>query len=294
MSESGTEQQKTPSPGPNAAGKPDDSATTERRKERNIVGLISLIVAAVGFVFACIPGALIVGWILLPTAFVLSIVGLALSGKTKGTSVTALILSIVGVIVGVVVFLTLVADAFDDATSENAAEVKSSADSGKSDGDKKSGGSDSGGEEAKQDKDTGSRDNPADLGSTVSGKNWDITIDSFDADATQDVLGENPMNEEPESGDNYAVAEATLTYTGDGSEDPMVDLQFAYVTEDGNTVDPSDSMVVGPSPELGDAGDMYTDASKTINVTLEVPADDDGLLRVTPGMMSDEMFVSTK
>ena len=36
----------------------------------------AMIVAIVGFIFACIPGALIVGWILLPIAFVLSIVSL--------------------------------------------------------------------------------------------------------------------------------------------------------------------------------------------------------------------------
>src|SRR5699024_2284731 len=71
------------------------------KKQRNIVGLIALIVVVVGFIFACIPGALIVGWILLPISFILSIVGLAMSGKTKGTSISALIVSIVGFIVGV-------------------------------------------------------------------------------------------------------------------------------------------------------------------------------------------------
>jgi hypothetical protein len=77
--------------------------------------LIALIVSIIGFVFACIPGALIVGWVLLPAAFVLSIVGLCLSGKSKGTSIAAVIISIVGVVVGLVVFFAVVADAFHDA-----------------------------------------------------------------------------------------------------------------------------------------------------------------------------------
>lgn len=255
------------------------------------MGLISIIVAAVGFVFACIPGALIVGWILLPTAFVLSIVGLALSGKTKGTSIAALIVSIVGVIVGVVVFFTLVANAVDDAVDENSADVTSAADSDKSDGDRKA--DNKADDEDKKDEEIGTRDNPAQLGSTISGKNWDITIDSFDANATENVLAENPMNEEPDAENTYAVAEATVTYTGDDSADPMMDMQFAYVTEKGTTVNASDSMAVGPSPDLGEVGDLYEEASETANVTLEIPADDDGLLRVTPGMMSDEVFVST-
>jgi hypothetical protein len=76
--------------------------------------MVALIVNIIGFVFACIPGALIVGWVLLPAAFVLSIVGLCLSGKSKGTSIAAVI-SITGVVVGVVVFFAVVADAFDDA-----------------------------------------------------------------------------------------------------------------------------------------------------------------------------------
>jgi hypothetical protein len=54
-------------------------------------------------------------WVLLPAAFVLSIVGLCLSGKSKGTSIAAVIISITGVVVGVVVFFAVVADAFDDA-----------------------------------------------------------------------------------------------------------------------------------------------------------------------------------
>ena len=84
-------------------------------KRNNIVGLIALIASIIGFVFACIPGALIVGWVLLPIAFVLGIVGLFLSGKAKGTSIAAIIVSIIGTVVGVVVFFTVASDAFKDA-----------------------------------------------------------------------------------------------------------------------------------------------------------------------------------
>jgi len=45
---------------------------------------------------------------LLPAAFILSIVGLCLSGKSKGTSIAAVIIAIVGVIVGAVVFFAVV------------------------------------------------------------------------------------------------------------------------------------------------------------------------------------------
>jgi len=77
--------------------------------------MIALIASIVGFIFACIPGALIVGWVLLPIAFILGIVGLFLSGKAKGASIAAIIISVVGAVVGAVVFFTVVADAFNDA-----------------------------------------------------------------------------------------------------------------------------------------------------------------------------------
>src|SRR5690606_41361728 len=56
---------------------------TAASKKHNVPALIAMIVAIVGFLFACIPGALIVGWILLPIAFVLSIVSLFLKGDRK-------------------------------------------------------------------------------------------------------------------------------------------------------------------------------------------------------------------
>ena len=53
-------------------------------KRNNTVGLIALVVSVIGLVFACVPGALIVGWGLLPAAFILGIVGLFLAGKAEG------------------------------------------------------------------------------------------------------------------------------------------------------------------------------------------------------------------
>jgi uncharacterized protein DUF2510 len=90
----------------------------------HVLGIIALVVAAIGFIFACIPGALIVGWILLPIAFILSIVAFFLKGA-KWPAITALALSVVGTIVGAVVFFLVVSssvnqaiDEFDDAIAE--------------------------------------------------------------------------------------------------------------------------------------------------------------------------------
>ena len=69
---------------------------------RNTLGLVALIIAVVGFIFACIPGALIVGWVLLPIAFILGLVSLFMKGRGKGLGLAAIILSVVGTVVAVV------------------------------------------------------------------------------------------------------------------------------------------------------------------------------------------------
>jgi hypothetical protein len=84
-------------------------------KQKNTLGLIALVVSIIGLVFACIKGALVVGWVLLPIAFILGIVALFQSGKTKGTGTAAIIISVVGVVVGVTVFATVVTDSVHDA-----------------------------------------------------------------------------------------------------------------------------------------------------------------------------------
>ncbi len=75
--------------------------------------------AVVGLIFACIPGAFLIGWILLPVSFVLGIVGVALSGKKKGTSIAAIIVAVIGTIVGIIVFLAVISSAVDDAFSDD-------------------------------------------------------------------------------------------------------------------------------------------------------------------------------
>src|SRR5690625_5746091 len=92
----------------------------EQHKTRNTVGLIALITAIVGAVFAVIPGALIIGWILLPIAFILSIVSLFLKNQKRGQGIAALIISVIGTVIGVIVFFAVVTTAVDEAFNENA------------------------------------------------------------------------------------------------------------------------------------------------------------------------------
>ena len=94
-----------------------DAPATAPATKPHVLGIIALAVAVVGFIFACIPGALIVGWILLPIAFVLSLVTLFLKGR-KWPAIAGLIVSIVGTIVGAVVFFAVVSTTFGQAFEE--------------------------------------------------------------------------------------------------------------------------------------------------------------------------------
>ncbi|RZS64554.1 uncharacterized protein DUF2510 [Agromyces ramosus] len=73
----------------------------------NLVGIIGLVVAIVGLVFTLIPPVSGVAWILVPVAFVLSLIGLFLRGA-KWAAITGLVVSIIAAIVGIVMFVTFV------------------------------------------------------------------------------------------------------------------------------------------------------------------------------------------
>lgn len=243
-------------------------------KRRNTVGIIGLVAAIIGFIFACIPGALIIGWILLPIAFILGLVGLFVSAH-KGTALAAVIISIVGTIVGAVVFFALVTDAVDDAFGTD--DTVSAVDQ---DGDPITG-----------DDQPGSQANPAPVGTTLTSGDWEVTLNSFNPDATREVLAANSFNEEPADGHTYGLANITVKYTGDDSAYTH-DLSFAYVPESGNVLNSYDNDAVAPEPHLD--GELYSGASLTGNVDFEIPQNGTGLLRVRMGTFGNEVFFTAR
>lgn len=80
------------------------------KKPKNVVGLVALGLGVLGFILACIPGIMFLGWLFLFAAFVTSIVGLFQKGKEKVSSIVALVLSIVGSIVSTIVLIFVVAN----------------------------------------------------------------------------------------------------------------------------------------------------------------------------------------
>ncbi len=265
---------------------PMQQAPVPVKKERNTVGIVALVMAVVGFIFACIPGALIVGWILLPVSFILGLVGLFQKGKASWPAITAVIVSVVGTIVGVIVFLAFLGNAIDDAVSSSSAVSASVAPGGTS--------SDAGGAGSSAQGTT--RENPYPLGTEISSKDWKVVINSVTFNANDAVAAANEFNDPPADGKEYVLINYTATYVGNeaGGESPAF-VSVDYVTPDGVTIDGTDSMAVAPDA-FDSLTTLYNGASVTGNVVRAVPVDraQDGVLAVRPGLLADKVFVAVK
>lgn len=264
-----------------------------KKNQSNVLGLIALITAVIGFIFACVPGALIIGWIFLPIAFILSLVSLFLQGKSKWMGITALILSIVGTVVGAVVFLTVVSNAFDESFGSGDTSVagpSEDSDAGIEQNADKEVAADEGSSEE------GNRGNPYPVGSTIENDEWRVVVNSVTPAATDAVLSENEFNEPPADGSQYMFVNYSTTYLGDNADGEIpAFVTVEYVTADGTTVNSFDNVVVVPDA-IDTTSTLYTDGTVTGNAVFEVPADSagQGVLAITPGMLGDKVFVAVK
>ncbi len=266
--------------------------------EKSKLGLIALIVAIVGFIFSVIPGALIIGWILLPVSFILSIVALFQKGK-KTKAIIALIITIVGFVAGAFAFLWVVDDALTEALDELSTETEIIQEE---DAEDQEGGSadqlveeqEESEDEGKSDQEdaspAGTRENPLALGEEIVAANWTVVVNSVDMDATEEVVDASMANSEPADGNEYLLANLTATYTGEDKGNTL-EVSIAFVSDLGEVYKSSDTLVVAPEPRFL-MDELYTDASDTGNVAIEVPVGSKGVMRVTPGLLADEVFVS--
>ena len=257
------------------------------KKPLNVVGLVALIAAALGFIFACIPGALIIGWILLPIAFVLALVSVFLKGKAKWMGITALIVSIVGTIVGVSVFVAVVATSVDDAFGSGSTTVVEPADGA---------GTDVAAAEEVPADEAGTRKSPYPIGSVIESDDWRVVINSVVLAATDAVLAGNEFNEAPTEGSEYILVNYSTTFIGDDPDGGMpAFVSVEYVTADGTTVNGLDKFVTAPAP-IDTMSTLYTDGTATGDVAIEVPTATagQGVLAIRPGMLGDKVFVAVQ
>lgn len=260
---------------------------TKPKKPLNVVGLIALIAAVIGFIFACIPGALIVGWILLPIAFILALVSLFLKGRAKWMGIAALIASIVGTIVGFAVFFSVVTTSVHNAIGSGDTKVVTPSNQA---------GANSGAAQETSAADTGTRENPYPIGSVIESKDWRIVINSVTLNASKAVIAANQFNDPPAKGSEYMMVNYSATYVGDDADGQMpAFISVDYVTADGTTVDGLRSIAVPPKP-INTTSTLYKNATATGNKAFEVPSATagKGVLAVRPGMLADKVFVAVK
>ena len=107
------------------------------------------------------------------------------------------------------------------------------------------------------------------------------------------VLSANQFNEPPDHGYRYAIINVTIKYTGDSSGDSG-QVGIAYVTGTGEVLKSYDTFVVAPKSELK-SGELYKGGTDKGNTVIAVPVKDKkGLVRITPGLLSDDVFVAVK
>lgn len=251
------------------------------QEPRNIVGIIGLSLAIAGFVFACIPFLFIVGWVLLSAGFVLSIIGLVLTGKTKGTAIAGLITSVVGGIVGFIIFSVVVVDSYLEIFGNDTR-------GGPQDRDERTLPNTPGSG------DGGSPDNPVALGTLLNGDDWDVTVQSFEPDMTDEILAADTLADDPDDGFVYGLVELEVTYTGQGTDDPWFDVDVAYVTQDDEVTYSYETYVDAPNNDIFDVGLMEEGETQTAYYVVELPEDNDGVLQVTAGFEADDIFVAAR
>lgn len=267
----------------------------EPPKQRNIIGLIALIVAIIGAIFAVIPGALILGWLLLPIAFILSIVSLFMKNQKRGQGIAALIVSIVGTVIGFVVFIAVVDSAFDEAFSEDTQVASPPEDSDVEDNNGAAVEAEPVEEDAASEgSGEGTRANPLPIGSTIVTEDWEVTIDSVDLDATAE-LSDHTFNDVPDAGNGYILVGMTATYVGDDPEGASPWATVKFVTSSGNTFDSTDSFVVADD-SFDSMETLYEGASTSGYKALEVPLEDieNGTLRVSADLFADDKFFAVQ
>lgn len=254
-------------------------------KGSNGLATAGFVLGLLGLLTSWIPLLNIVGIILGILGVILAGVGLAKSKKVnagKGLAIAGIVLGALAVIFAVLinaVFVSAVDDAIDETTKTNVEAPKD-----------KDGKAASGNKESDAELGT-TRDDPAPLGSALSGDDWTVKINSVKT-VNSDSIGQGPA-----AGMTLLAVNLTATYNGDDSQGATAWASVKFVGTDGTTVDStSGSTIFLAENDFDSLKTIYNGASIKGDQLLEVPADTwkDGVLAVSPAVFSDDTFLSLK
>lgn len=257
----------------------------------NVMGLVSLILGGVAFLFG-----VTIGWVpyvgfffvfLALVGVILGIVGLIVKNKAKGLAIAGTIVSGVALLATAIIsilMLTVVLsfqNSYDDFGPDDP--VITDPDGGSS-------GSDSDDPNA-----LGSQNNPAAVGDTVTFTDydgvdqWSVVLGTPNLDATADVMGAYEYNTEPEPGNVYVVVPMTVTYLGEGTDVPYM-LFTEFVGGDGQSYDLGYAQYPG---SIYDAEELATGETAEVNLVFEVPSGaTSGALVQISSIWGNDIFVA--
>ncbi len=223
---------------------------------------------------------------------VLAAVGLVKAKKVnagKGLAIAGIVTGLLAIIVAIIVnvaFVGAVNDAVDEATDTSVTAPDPNSDGG--DGADDTGDEDGGSTNS----DVGaSRDNPAPLGSAISGGDWTVTINSVKTIA-QDSLGQTAAK-----GSVLLLVNMTADYNGNDEQGATPWATISFVSADGKSIDSTDgSTFFVAEKEFDGRTDVYEGGSVTGDRIIEVPADSwqKGVLAVSPDILSDDTFIAVQ
>jgi hypothetical protein len=257
-------------------------------KGSNGLATAGFVLGLLGLLSSWIPFLNIVGIILGVIGAVLAAVGLAKSKKVnagKGLAIAGLVLGALAVIIAVLinaVFVSAVDKAVEETTSTSVEAPSDAGDEAASD--------DEAAPDAELELGT-TRDKPAPLGSAISGDDWTVKINSVKT-ISKDSIGQTPA-----AGSTLLAINMTATYNGDDEQGSTPWATVKFVSADGTTIDStSGSTLFMAENDFDSLKTVYNGASVKGDQLLEVPADNwrDGVLAVSPGILSDDTFVAVK
>lgn len=260
-------------------GAPNAQFTPPPPPARNGLAIAGFVVALFAILGSFIPVINFGSILLAVIGLILAGIGLAkarTSGSGKGLAITGLILGVLTIIIAIAANVgaaKVIDNALDDVTGSSVA-PPSSGDNSDAEGDSDAG---------------SSRTNPAPIGSTITGGDWAVTINSVTTTET-DMYDSSAAD-----GSVLLVVNLTAKYTGDDEQGSTPWAQVKFVTADGTTISSTDgSTMFVAEDEFDILSKVYEGGSVTGDQIIEVPADTwkDGVLAVSPELMSDDVFVA--
>jgi|GEM_PF-1692408 len=124
----------------------------------------------------------------------------------------------------------------------------------------------------------GTRGNPYPVGETVSVGDWEIEVTGITADATDDVMEENPYNDPPADGSQFMMVSIDATYAGSASEALEIAASFNVVGNRAVSYTFEDACGLIPD-EIDSFAEVFPGGTVSGNMCWSVPSDDvDGIV----------------